>query len=151
MRFRSALPLSFITTPVFISTSHQDTDATSVSALADGRGEGYLKPTVPPKGMPGLVACFTSDSAACVGEAGRKFDNWTATITALLPAATTPHGWFVNRCYRHHNIDGLYTFDTFIGGVSLIDAIGSWVLGLPGATRLVDARPATIDCTGNHA
>lgn len=40
--------LPHIKTPIFISTSHQDSDAISVSACSDGTGDGYTHPPVPP-------------------------------------------------------------------------------------------------------
>eukprot|EP00039_Didymoeca_costata_P032730 m.39140 g.39140 ORF g.39140 m.39140 type:complete len:208 (+) comp9513_c0_seq1:2027-2650(+) len=136
----------YLETPTFISTSHQDTDATSVSVLADGRGDGYLHPTVPPSGMETLVSCFTKDASACTGSVGLLFQNWTNTITSLLPNTSTPHGWFVNRCYRHHNIDGNYTFETYIDNVSLIEAIGTWAKGSSNNSRFVDTREPTLAC-----
>ena len=39
---------------------------------------------------------------------------------------------------RHHNIDGDYSFDTKVNGVSLVDAVASWALNLPGPTKVVD-------------
>eukprot|EP00040_Diaphanoeca_grandis_P025423 m.140846 g.140846 ORF g.140846 m.140846 type:complete len:451 (+) comp30142_c0_seq1:212-1564(+) len=148
--------LPYITTPIFVSTSHQDTDATSVSALADGRGDGYVHTTIPPsswtpKDQQSLVPCFTSESSACSGLAASFFKNWTSTITKLLLPATlsSQHGYFVNRCYRHHNIDGTYTFTTKIRNVSLIQSIGDWVFGVSSnenTTKLIDSRPATLAC-----
>ena len=66
--------------------------------------------------------------------------------------------YFVNRCYRHHNIDGPEVFTTRIpsagestieagrGDVSLIETIANWALGLKGPTKLIDSREPTKDC-----
>ena len=150
--------LPYITTPTFISTAHQDTDATSVSALADGAGDGFNHPRTPPPSWPkedqdNLAPCFEADYTKCTtssGLLGAFFKNWTDTITRMLAPATASkdHGYFVNRCYRHHNIDGTYTFETKINNVSLIESIGDWVHGGGGSTtKLIDARVPTVDCT----
>lgn len=152
----NALP--YIDTPIFISTSHQDQDAISVSALADGRGQGYIHPNVPPAGWPAqdradLDPCFTADVTKCTGKAGAFFTNWTDTITVLLDPATqsSKHGYFVNRCYRHHNIDGSEAFETTIPvgnhSVNLVASVAAWIATGDGpTTKLIDPRPAALKC-----
>ncbi len=58
-------------------------------------------------------------------------------------AAKESDGWFINNCYRHHNIDGNYSFDTTVASTDgrrhhVIEVLASWALGLPGPTRLDD-------------
>lgn len=57
---------------------------------------------------------------------------WRCVSPAAIPTARS--------CYRHHNIDGEYSFSTKVGNTSLVDAVASWALGLPGPTRLIDTR-----------
>ena len=78
--------LPYIDTPIFISTSHQDSDAISVSAASDGTGDGYTAPCRPPaswaaEDQANLVPCFFSNFKSCVGRVGDFFKNWTDTIT----------------------------------------------------------------------
>ena len=86
------------------------------------------------------------------GEGGAFFANWTSTVTRLLEPATSSskHGYFVNRCYRHHNLDGLEAFTTHIPSegknVSVVDAIANWAFGLDGPTTLIDPRSPLKAC-----
>ena len=99
-----------------------------------------------------LSPCFQSSYAACAANpahAGKLLADWNATILRRLApamAASSANGFFVNSCYRHHNIDGASAFDTKVsvdgrGDVSLVDAVASWVLGLDGPTKVLDPRP----------
>lgn len=129
--------LPYIETPTFISTSRQDTAATG-----DILVHGPFPPSWNASERAAMRRCSKAEYAAC-DALGRPFmDAWTDTIDALLEPARKSggkHGYYVNNCYRHHNIDGAEAFATKIGGVSLVDAVASWALGLPGPTQVTDS------------
>eukprot|EP00035_Acanthoeca_spectabilis_P008138 m.149094 g.149094 ORF g.149094 m.149094 type:complete len:429 (-) comp14225_c0_seq2:181-1467(-) len=127
----------YITTPIFISSSLYDTGATYWVVLPGG-----APPSWPTAEQATLTPCFEQTYAEChPGYARNVLTNWTATIRAgLTPAVHSPSsGYFMNACYRHHNIDGDEAFTTRINGVSLVEAVANWVLGLGGPTKLIDA------------
>eukprot|EP01050_Picozoa_sp_SAG11_P018470 SAG11_NODE_2796_length_2960_cov_3.574275_1_plen_83_part_00 len=67
-------------------------------------------------------------------------DSWaTAFANKLGPAtASAQHGYFINNCHRHHNIDGAEAFTTKINGSSLVDAVARWIDGEQPAPKLMD-------------
>eukprot|EP00035_Acanthoeca_spectabilis_P039687 m.64227 g.64227 ORF g.64227 m.64227 type:complete len:489 (+) comp9706_c0_seq1:1521-2987(+) len=133
--------LPHISTPVFVSSSRFDTDATSDIVFPGGAPANW-----PASERATLVPCFTTSFGDChPGYARDVLASWNATILAgIQPAAkSSTAGYFLNACYRHHNIDGTYSFATKIDGISLVQAVANWVLGLPGPTKLIDyADPA---------
>ena len=46
--------------------------------------------------------------------------------------------WQANNCHRHHNIDGPEAFATTIGGVSLVEAVHTWLTEPGAAPKLLD-------------
>lgn len=142
--------LPYVETPVFISTSHNDVAATNA----------IVQPYSPPSGWPAaarrdLAFCFNSSAAACDAKSRPVMEAWLGRITALLEPAVrrAKDGLFVNNCYRHHNIDGDYSFDTQVRAAdgtlhTVVAAIASWALGVPGPTRLVDppGPGTTVGC-----
>jgi hypothetical protein len=138
--------LPYVSAPIFVSSSRFDTDATSDIVLPGG-----APPSWPSAERSTLTPCFTKSFADChAGFAGATLASWNATILAGIEPGmrSATVGYFLNACYRHHNIDGAYSFYTTIGGVNLIEAVANFVLGLPGPTKLIDYADPRV-CTAH--
>ena len=77
------------------------------------------------------MACTTNYSS-CKPRWKAAVDGWgEAFRRKMYPVvAARQHGYFVNNCHRHHNIDGDEAFSTKINGNwSLLNSVANWIYG----------------------
>ena len=86
--------------------------------------------TLSPTEFQNYLKC-TTDYASCTPQWKDAVDGWgEAFRRKMYPVvAAQRHGYFVNNCHRHHNIDGAEAFSTKINGTSLVDAVADWIDG----------------------
>ena len=105
--------------------------------------QGYY--TLSPTEVNEYSRCTTT-YASCSWKWKAAVDGWGQAFRRKMhPVVAAPqHGYFVNNCHRHHNIDGAEAFSTKINGTSLVAAVGKWMDGQHEGMKLLDdIRPGS--------